>query len=147
MSELKDKLTKEVSKIDKTISNPKEKQDVLKSIQNMISDFTEYVVNLTERQNELEEKFDDIYDILSDIEEELVENMDEDFQAECPYCGEIIPFELDEDGFHDFECPKCHNLIELEMMTDDDECGCGGCHGCDGSSKEHGCHHDNESEE
>ena len=77
MSELKDKLTKEVSEIDKTISNEDEKAKVLSIIQEMISDFTKHIVNLTERQNELDEKVTEIYDMLTDIEEELVEGLAE----------------------------------------------------------------------
>ena len=118
MSELKDKLTKEVSEIDKTISNPEERTKVMGIIQEMIENFTRHVVNLTERQNEIDEKVAEIYEILLDIESELVQGFADDLQAECPYCGEEIPLEFKDGEFVDFECPKCHNLIEMEMMLD-----------------------------
>lgn len=138
MSELKDKLTKEVEEIDKTISNPEEKAKVLKVIQEMISDFTKHVINLTERQNETEEKVTEIYDVLADLEEELVRGWQEDLQGECPYCGEIIPFDFEnEDGeLCDFECPKCHNVIEIEMLLNEHHCDCG-CDDCE--EDEDGC--------
>jgi len=135
MSELKDKLTKEVSEIDKTISNPEERTKVMGIIQEMIENFTRHVVNLTERQNEIDEKVAEIYEILLDIESELVQGFADDLQAECPYCGEEIPLEFKDGEFVDFECPKCHNLIEMEMMLDnhcdccDDEDEFGGCNG------------------
>ena len=125
MSEFKDKLTQKVSKIDKTISNPEEKAKVLNIIQEMIEDFTKHVVFLTERQDELEERVDEVYDVLSDIEAELLTTLTEDMQAECPYCGEIIPLEFENGEFVDFECPKCHNVIEMEMMLEGHECDCG----------------------
>lgn len=130
MSELKDKLTKEVEKINNTISNPDEKTKVLSVIQEMIGDFTKHIVHLTERQNEMEEKMEEIYEMLSDIESELVSCLAEDVQAECPYCGEIIPLEFKDGEFSDFECPKCHNLIEMEMMFDEHGCGCD-CEDCE----------------
>lgn len=151
MSEFKDKLTKKVSEIDKTISNSEEKNKVLSIIQEMIEDFTKHVVFLTDRQDELEERVDEVYDVLSDIEAELLTSLTEDMQAECPYCGEIIPLELENGEFVDFECPKCHNVIEIEKMIENYECDCGcnhdefddefdGCTGecghCDGCSSD-----------
>lgn len=153
MSELKDKLTKEVSEIDKTISNEDEKAKVLSIIQEMIGDFTKHIITLTERQNELDEKVTEIYDMLTDIEEELVEGLAEDMQAECPYCGEIIPLEFKDGEFADFECPKCHNLIEMEMMFDEHHCDCEDCEceddleSCDGNCGHCGEHHDFDDED
>lgn len=154
MSELKDKLTKEVMEIDKAISNPDEKTKVLGVIQEMIGDFTKHIVTLTERQNEIEEKVTEIYEMLSDIENELVEGLAEDLQAECPYCGEIIPLEFKDGEFLDFECPKCHNMIEMEMMLDEHHCGCCDCEdceddmdGCDGHCDCCDGHHDEEDED
>ena len=65
----------------------------------------------------------------------MISGFEDDFQGECPYCGETIPIILPDDEATEFECPSCHKMIELEMMYDDDDCGCGGCHG-----HEHGCH-------
>lgn len=130
MSELKEKLTKEVSEIDHIISNPDEKSKVLNVIQEMIGDFTKHIVHLTERQKDMEDKMDEIYEMLSDIEEELISCLDEEIQAECPYCGELIPLNLKEEDFSDFECPNCHNMIEMERILEEHVCGCG-CEDCD----------------
>ena len=153
MSELKDKLTREVEEIDKVISNQEEKTKVQSIIQEMIGDFTRHIVTLTERQNEMDEKVTEIYDMLSDIESELVENFIEDLQGECPYCGEVIPLEFKDGEFVDFECPKCHNLIEMEMMLDEHHCDCCDCEddeeheGCDGHCEHCEEHHDEADED
>lgn len=127
MSDLKEKLTKEVTEIDRTISNPEEKEKVLNVIQEMIRDFTGHIIRLTERQNELEEKLNEVHEMLSDIQEEIVDALAEDMEAECPYCGEIIPLKWEDGEFVDFECPKCHNMIEMEMMFDEHDCDCEDC--------------------
>lgn len=140
MSDLKDKLTKDVTEIDKTISNPEEKAKVLNVIQKMIETFTKHIVHLNERQNELEDRLDEMHELLSDIEEELVDTLAENMQAECPYCGEIIPLEWKNGEFVDFECPKCHNMIEMEMMFDEHDCDCG-CEDDDFDSCDGNCGH------
>lgn len=129
MSDIKEKLTKQVEKINETVSDAKEKAVVMDAVQNMINVFTEHVVKLTERQTEVESRVEDILDMLSSIEEEMIENFAEDLQAECPYCKEMIPLRFPDDESTDFECPNCHNVIELELMLDH-ECGCG-CEDCD----------------
>lgn len=158
MSELKDKLTKEVAEIEKTISNPDEKVKVLGTIQEMIGEFTKHIITLTERQNEMDEKLEEMYDVLSDIEEELVTGLGEMFEAECPYCGETIPLDFSDSENSDFECPKCHNIIEMEMMFDGHQCDCEDCsdcdddcdddfEGCDGNCGHCGGHHEDDEED
>lgn len=133
MSELKDKLTKQVMKINNSISNENEKIEVLDAVKDMIQTFTEHVVTLSEKHIELEKRVEDVFDLLSSIEEEMISNFEDDLQDECPYCGETIPLILPDENIAEFECPNCHNMIELDMMyDDDDECSCGGCHEHDG---------------
>ena len=142
MSELKDKLTEQVTKISEAVSDEKERANVLDAVKDMVQTFTEHVVVLSEKHIELEKRVEEVFDVLSAIEEEMISNFEDDFQGECPYCGETVPIILPDEEATEFECPNCHNMIELEMMYDD-ECGCGGCHGhehgCHGHD-EHGCH-------
>ena len=147
MSELKDKLTKQVSKISESVSDEKERAKVLDAVKDMVQTFTEQVVVLSEKHIELEKRVEDVFDVLSAIEEEMISNYEDDFQGECPYCGETIPLILPDDDATEFECPNCHNMIELEMMFDDDSCNCSGCHGHnhgDGHGSCHGCKDDND---
>ena len=121
-------LKKNLNEIKNTISNQDEATKVMSIIMEIVEGFEDKLMEVEKRQSMLEEKTGEIFEMLSDMEEELVSALNEEFEAECPYCGETIPFRIPEDG-EDFECPKCHNVIELEMMFDD-ECGCG-CHDCD----------------
>ena len=125
MSDLK----KNLNEIKNTISNEDEATKVMSIIMEIVEGFEDKLLEVEKRQSMLEEKTGEIFEMLSDMEEELVSALNDEFEAECPYCGEVIPFKIPEDG-EDFECPKCHNVIELEMMFDDDECGCG-CEDCD----------------
>ena len=65
---------------------------------------------------------------------------------ECEDCGSVVEvskedWQIGEYGLEYFECPKCHNTIELEMMFDDCDCGCHDCHdSCNG------CHDDDDDE-
>lgn len=135
MSELRDKLTEQVTKINNSISDEKEKANVLSAVKDMVQIFTEHVVTLSEKQLELEERVDDVFELLSAIEEEMISNFGEDFQGECPYCGEVVPIILPDEDATEFECPKCHNMIELEMMFDEHD----GCCGCDCDDCNHNC--------
>ena len=126
MSDLK----KNLNEIKNTISNEDEATKVMSIIMEIVEGFEDKLMEVEKRQTMLEEKTGEVMEMLSDIEEELVCAMNDEFEAECPYCGETIPFKIPEEG-EDFECPKCHNVIELEMMFDDD-CGCScSCEDCD----------------
>ena len=127
MSDIK----KNLEEIKNTISNADEATKVMAIVMESVEGFEDKLMEVEKRQAALEEKTAEIFEMLSDMEEELVSALNEEFEAECPYCGETIPFKIPEDG-EDFECPNCHNTIELEMMFDDDGCGCGcSCDDCD----------------
>lgn len=140
MSELRDKVSKHVEKINDTISNVDEKSVVLGEIQEIVKDFTTYVVQLSARQNEIEEKLTDIFDILTNIEQDIFDGSADDLYGHCPYCGEEIPLTIKDGDFADIECPNCHNLIEMEMCYEDDDemfgCGNGGCESCCGGCED-----------
>ncbi len=138
---MKDELINKVNSIKDNISNKQEAAVVLTEVSEIIDIFMTKVAELTERQTKLEEKTEEVMEALSDMEEEMIENLNGEFEAECPYCGETIPFKIPEDE-EDFECPKCGNTIELEMMFDDEN-------SCDGSCSSHDCSccHDSEDDD
>lgn len=115
MSSLKDNVTKQVEIIDKAISNEDEKLVVMHAIQNMIQEFIHHIVELTEGQNELDEKVTEIYEKILDIESTIYDDGDslDDMMDTCPYCGEDI-IVIKKEGSNEFECPRCHNIIEIE---------------------------------
>lgn len=123
-------MKKKLEEIQKIISNQDEATKVLSIVMEIIEEFEEKLMQVDKRQSMLEERTAEIMEMLADVEEELVSALNEEFEAECPYCGEIIPFKIPEEG-EEFECPKCHNVIELEMLLDDDcTCGCN-CDECE----------------
>ena len=125
-------IKKKLEEVKNTVSNPEEATKVMAIIMEIVEEMEDKVNGVEKRQLALEEKTAEIYEMLSDMEEELVSAMNEEFEAECPYCGETIPFKVPEGEEDEIECPKCHNTIELEMMLGDDDCDCGHCHGhCD----------------
>lgn len=133
---MKEELIEKVNTIKDTISNKEEAAKVMTTVSELINLFTDKLVEVSERQIKLEERVEDIFDVLSQIEEEMIENLNSEFEAECPYCGEVIPFRIPEEG-EDFECPECGNTIEMELLFNDDCCdGSCGDHDC------HGCHDD-----
>ena len=135
MSDIKKKL----EEVKDVVSNPDEATKVMSIIMEIVEEMEDKVHQIEKRQLALEEKTTEIYDMLTDMEEELISSMNEEFEAECPYCGETIPFKIPQ-GEEEFECPNCHNVIELEMMFDNEEDGChgncGSCGGCDSDDEE-----------
>ena len=134
MSDLK----KNLNDIKETISNQDEATKVMSIVMEIVEEFEDKLMEIEKRQAMLEERTGEIMDMLSDMEEELVSALNDEFEAECPYCGETIPFKIPQEG-EDFECPECHNVIELEMMFDNDcDCGCS-CEDCDHDDCDCGC--------
>lgn len=121
-------IKKKVQEIESTISNKEEATKVLGLVTELIDMYATKLIEVKESQVKLEEKVEDVFELLSNIEEEMIENFNNEFEAECPYCGEVIPFKIPEEG-EDFECPKCGSVIEMEMMFADDGCDCGSCSG------------------
>ena len=144
MSDFRKVVTEKVLEIKNTISNEKESEVVMGKIAEIIDAFSEQVLEVSRRQIKLEERTEEVFEVLSNIEEELVQGMEDDFEALCPYCGEDVEEVIPEDG-SDFECPKCHNTIELEMMFDGCMGDCDCCHGdCDDDCD---CEHCDEEDE
>ena len=129
MSDLKNKVTDKMKEIKDAVSDKDELEKVLKSVYDIVDAFSSQLLEVSKRQIKLEEKTEEIFEMLSDIEEELVQTVGE-FVPKCPYCGEDVSNLIPDDGT-DFECPKCHNMIEVEMLFDEG-CGgdCGSCGGC-----------------
>ena len=115
MSKFRENITKQIKIIDETVSNEDEKIATFKAIQNIIQDFSQKVVMLNSRQDELDEKLTEIYDILTDIEEAVSDEEDDedDFLGTCPYCGEEISVRFKDEKTNELQCPFCHNIIDV----------------------------------
>ena len=134
---MSEEMKKKVQEIESTISNKEEAAKVLGLVTELIDMFATKVVEVKEGQIKLEEKVEDVFELLSNIEEEMIENFNNEYEAQCPYCGEIIPFKIPEEEDEEFECPMCGKVIEMELLFGDDDCGCGSCHDCGGCGHDH----------
>ena len=119
MSEFKDKIIKEVEKIDKVISDDEERKTVMKSLEAILQDFTTHVIHLIDRQEEMEEQIvqmqEDILDLQGQMRGDFGDN-----EQNCPYCGKAIPLWAIDESLNEVECPSCHKIVEVDYGEDDD---------------------------
>ncbi|MBR6524113.1 MAG: hypothetical protein IKT39_05860 [Clostridia bacterium] len=91
----------------------------------------EVIEDMADEIEMLDEKQDDMLDLISDLADEDCDCCDDDldyFEIECEKCGNVIC--LDEDilvSDEDIVCPVCGEVIELEI-EDCDCCDCDDCH-------------------
>ena len=90
---------------------------------------------------ELADEVDALDTVVAEIDEDLgdVENEVygedgcdccdcEDFEAECPNCGEIVELDCEDLENGVVVCPNCKEEFEIELDDDDDcDCDCGCC--------------------
>ena len=119
MSEFKDKIIKEVEKIDKTISNDEEHRIVMKSLEAILQDFTTHVIHLIDHQEEIEEQIVQIQEDILDLQSQVNGDFGE-LEQNCPYCGKAIPLWTIDESLDEVECPNCHKMVEIDYYDDDD---------------------------
>lgn len=103
---------------------------VLAEIVELLGEFADSIVELSDRTEDLEVYTEAMDDDISDLEDELfAEEDDEDddyepigfIQMKCPSCGEEV--EIDEDLLYDEEsdilCPSCGEIV-IGAISDDD---------------------------
>lgn len=128
MADFRKQVVEKVAEIKNIVSDDAECVKVMACVADIVDAFSNQLLEVSRRQVELEERTEAIFEVLSNIEEEMFQYMDEDLVAECPYCGEEIEYEFTEDG-EDFRCPKCNNVIELEEILNSN-CGFECCDDC-----------------
>lgn len=98
----------------------------------VINDMAKELEGLDEEQAFIEDKLDEMEDVIDIIGEEAFGGDDDDddlYTVVCEKCGAEIDFtsdDLDDIVNGDFLCPECGNIIELDF----DECDCG-CEDCE----------------
>lgn len=97
---------------------------------NLMGDMADELEALDEEQAFIEDKIDDLEDVVEVLGEEAFGDDDEVYTLVCEKCGEEIDFtadDLDDIADGNFVCPKCGEVIELDF----DECDCGcDCDNC-----------------
>ena len=134
MAEFSEKYSKIIKDIEKSISDEKEREIVLKKVSElsfMYMDVIDRISNVNsermddieKHQDKLDEKIGKVKDTVDLIKKDIYEDEDYDFEIVCPYCNHEFVADVDDELKEEIECPECHNIIELDW----DEEGCGGC--------------------
>ncbi|MGF7185830.1 ribosomal protein S27E [Desulfitispora alkaliphila] len=105
---------------------------IIKNIVDVMEDFSEQIMELQQRQDEIESYLESVDEDLYDLEEEIYEeDMDEmemeddnfDYvEAECPGCNELVCFEpeiADEEDTIEVTCPNCDDVVYVNDGTYD----------------------------
>lgn len=109
---------------------------LLKAIIEVLDDVALAVDDIEDVQEQISEQLDDMDEDLAEVEKAVFEDEDEDYdddececcedigEFECPHCHEKI--EISEDMFDEekdsIECPHCHQPIEIEWECDCEDC-------------------------
>ena len=110
-------------------------EKMIKSIIDTLQEFAEKIEGFSENLDEMQVQIDDIEDALTDVEDEVfgIDDFDDDedyedwgddeeYSFECPKCGNMICLDLSmlDDDEDYVVCPECKEKIELEF-----DCDCG----------------------
>lgn len=118
----------------------KKEGKAIKAIVDVLTNIVEDIDDVTEGMEILAQQIDAVDEDLADVEDYLMEDDDcdcdfdcdccdedyEEFEVECPLCGQ--EFTVDEDTVLEgtIECPNCGETLEFEVECecDDEECDC-----------------------
>lgn len=116
-------------------ANTKETK-VIKAIVDVLENLSTDVDDMTEGLELVGEQIDAVDEDLADLEEFVYDDDDcdcdccddecEEYEVECPNCGETITVDEDTVMQGKFECPNCGEVLEFEVEYDDD-CDCDDC--------------------
>ena len=146
MAEFSEKYSKIIKDIEKSISDEKEREIVLKKVSElsfMYMDVIDRISNVNsermddieKHQDKLDEKIGKVKDTVDLIKKDIYEDEDYDFEIVCPYCNHEFVADIEDELKEEIECPECKNIIELDWSgnLDDEDDGCSGnCCGCSG---------------
>ena len=119
----------------------KKETKVIKAIVDVLENLATDVDDMTEGLELVGEQIDAVDEDLADLEEFVYDDDDcdcdccdddcEEYEVECPNCGETITVDEDTVMQGKFECPNCGEVLEFEVEYDDDcdcdECDCDDC--------------------
>ena len=154
MAEFSEKYSKIIKDIEKSISDEKEREIVLKKVSELsfmymdvidrISNVnSERMDNIEKYQDKLDEKIGKVKDTVNLIKKDINEDEDYHYEIVSKYFKHEFVAEIEDELKEEIECPECHNKIDLDWDGEDDDCCSGGCCGC-GHHDECGCDEDEE---
>lgn len=114
----------------------KKETKVIKAIVDVLENLSTDIDDMTEGLELVGEQIDAVDEDLADLEEYVYDDDDcdcdccddecEEYEVECPNCGETITVDEDAVMQGKFECPNCGEVLEFEVEYDDD-CDCDDC--------------------
>lgn len=152
MSNFSEQYKSIINDIENTISDKKEREVVLNKVNDISYMFMDMIDRITKlddtRLEQLEKKQEKVIDTLSKIRDivnliksDIYEEDGYDFEIVCPYCNYEFVADIESELREEVECPKCHNVIEIDWDEDVDNCcleenNCSGCSGCSSKNTE-----------
>lgn len=116
----------------------KKETKVIKAIVDVLENLATDVDDMTEGLELVGEQIDAVDEDLADLEEYVYDDDDcdcgcdccdddcDEYEVECPNCGETITVDDETVMQGKFECPNCGEVLEFEVEYDDD-CDCDDC--------------------
>lgn len=130
-----------ISILEKNINDKGELEKVKSKLSEIMISFVDSLnslMDVKDRQEEIEKKLRKIQRKIENIEEDIyieddgedeephdqMHDNDYEFEIRCPYCDEDFIISEDSKKLVEIECPRCHNIIELDWND------CSDCKGC-----------------
>ena len=103
---------------------------LLMALVEAIADIADEIDEIEEIQDEMQAQLDEVDEDLAEIEDIFFEDEDdyedEEFSVECPKCGDLIYLDLETlEDCDKITCPGCNEEIEIEF-----DCDCENCSEC-----------------
>ncbi len=119
------------------LDDSKKETKIYKAVISVLENLCEDVNDITEGMELLADQIDAVDEDLADVEDyvydddcdcdcDCCDDECEEFEVECPSCGEEITVDEDTVMQGKFECPNCGEVLEFEFECDDD-CDCEEC--------------------
>ena len=88
------------------------------------------LTDLEEGFNDVADQVDAVDEDLASLEDEVYGSEDDDeeecyYEVTCPSCNETVCLSESIIGDGQIECPNCGELLEFDLDDVDDGCGCG----------------------
>lgn len=116
------------------LDDNKKETKVFKAIVDVLSNLAEDVDDITDGMELLAEQIDAVDEDLADVEDYLADDECDDccdccdcdddyqeFEVECPCCGEEIVVDEDTVLNGSIPCPNCGEMLEFEVDCEDEE--------------------------
>ena len=151
MAKLSEEYLKIMEDISSHISNEEEEKYVIRKVSELSALYLDIINKLTEMgtqkvdeleemQSKLDKRLSKVAESINLIKNDIYEDNSYDFEIVCPYCNHEFVADVESELREEVECPKCHNIIELDWNDDEEESsGCSGhCQSCGHYEEEFG---------